>query len=337
MKNIKTIIVALLCVLLCAAMFTACQNPEGTATPIPTGTPEVVAKPDKIAMKAGDVYRIFVWNNTVENQAVDGTQGARGEETRKRWQDFQEEYGVTITWVANPNTSDWMTAVFQTAASGEPIADIVHRGGPFVIPTALGYGGTALGSLYEDLALYSEYTNFDDPSFWDQSAKEAMGVYNGKQFITFAFDEGWGAAAVNQVTFFNKELIKEGGYTAEQIYDWYKKGEWTFDKYKQVALDCTNVDKGVYGAAVAQNGMALLSLVTANNGAVLTPNEQGIPEFSADSANSLEAINFFLDMCKNDGSVCLENGISQIEATLFKTGKVATMLTYANRVSAGRF
>ena len=336
MKQRNIVLTVLLCAALCLMMFTACQpNIGDTPTPGPSQSTEQGApEPDEIAMVAGDEYKIFVHANLVENEWVNG-EGSRGEDTRQRWIDFQEKYGVTITWVANTAGEAWIDGVMKPAAAGEPIADIFHMGGPFVIPLTLSFGGTSVGTYFEDLSKYSQYTNFDDNNYWDQSAMQSMGYYNGSLYVVVPHAEGWGAAAVNQVAFFNKKLIKEGGYEASDMYNFYKNGEWTFDKYKQVALDCTNVDKGFYGTTVAQNGMAILSMITANNAAVLETSEGGVPQFAADSANSLEAINFFLDMCKNDGSVCLENGVGQVEETLFKTGKVAIMLTYANRATNG--
>ena len=344
MKNIKRWLVALMCVLMCVLVFAACTDnkPSGSAsaTPVPTGTSGTETgntpnTPDKIAMKAGDVYKIFVWANAVENQWVDGiTGGARAEEIRQRWLDFQEQYGVTVTWIASPG-GDWMGQVLTAAASGEPICDIYHMGGPFAIPTSLTYNGSTVGYYYENLADYAEYADFSDNAYWDQSAQEAMGNYGGKFLVAFPQEVGWGAVAVNQVCFFNKTLLESGGHSADEIYTLYKEGNWTFDKFRDIAKDCTNADKGIYGTLIAQNGMAVLSLITANGGSVLTPGEDGVPQFTADSDKSMKAINYFLDMCKNDKSVLTDNFVSQQEASLFKAGSVAMMLTYANRVTEG--
>jgi len=339
MKQIKNIAIVLVLVLACAMLFTACDNPgtDTTATPEPTGTTDIgggVAVPEKIAMKTGDVYRIFVWNNVEENATIYDATGPRAEQTKQRFEQFQQDYGVTLTWVANPNTAGWIDAALQPAAAGEPIADIFHMGGPFVIPIALGYGGTAIGSLYENLGVYDEYTNFDNPDHWDQTAIESMGYYNGELLIVAPRAEGWGAVATNQVTFFNKKIVAEAGYTADEMYRLYKEGEWTFDKFREVAIACTSADKGIYGIPMAANGMAMLSLINSNGGAILTANDQGVPEFTADSAKSLTAINFFLDLVK-EGAVLTEGGTGQAEENLFKTGKVAMMLTYANRATNG--
>jgi len=335
MKTRKVLIV-LLCVILCVLMFTACESPETTGgvepTPIPSATAE--SEEAKIAMKAGDVYRAFVWNNYEENQFVDGTSlGVRAEDYRQRWLDFQQQYDVTITWVANPNPSNWMDAVLSPAAAGNPLADIYHMGGPFAITSSLGYGGTAFGSLYEDLSRYSEYTNFDDNRYWDVNAIESVGWYSGKNYIVVPHEEGFASISLNQVTFFNKAIVSAAGYSPEIIYEWYKNGEWTFEKFSEVALACADPDKELYGYPITQNGFVISALIAANGGAILTPDEKGIPKFTADSNESLYAINYFLDECKKPNVVCmLDNGMSQNESKLFANGTVGLMVTYANRV-----
>ena len=343
MKNIKKALLVLLLIAALALVFTACENPEAkqTATPAPSGTAvideEVIAKPEDkgVVMKAGDVYRIFVWSNVAENDQVNGITGTRAAEKRQRWLDFQEAYGVTITWVESPNQGAWMDTVLQPAAAGEPYTDIYYMGGPFAIPLSLGYGGTAMGSLYENLADYYEYTNLQDNEYWDQSASEAMGIYNGNHYVVFPQGDGWSAVSLNQVNFFNKSIVKAAGYSAEEIYRLYSEGQWTFDKFREVALACTDADREIWGVSIGENAPSIFSLITSNAASILTPDENGIPKFTADSANSLYAINFFIDMCRTDKSVYMENGFSQVEENLFKTGKVAMMLTYANRAREG--
>lgn len=336
MKNIKKIMVALMCVLLCVVLFVGCNETkeEPSATPAPSQSTAPTEEME-IVMKPGDVYRIFVWNNIEENWWVDGTHGTRGPEVRQRWLDFQDEHQVTITWVACTDGNNWLNSVLTAAASSEPLADIFHMGGPFAIPTALSTNGTSVGQLYVDMTPYIKYTNLNDGTKWKLDAMQSMGTYNDSLYVAIPYDEGWGAAATNQVCFFNVDLLEENGYTEDAMYEMYQNGTWTFDKFREIALACTKADRNVYGTCMGENVMALLSLICANNGAVVAPDENGTPKFAADSANSMKAINFFLDMCQDDKSVYLEAYQSQNEAVLFKKGEVALMLTYANRVQAG--
>ena len=94
-------------------------------------------------------------------------------------------------------------------------------------------------------------------------------------------------------------------------------------------------DHLAHGIQIAlQNGLVQAALVTANGGSILTPDENGIPKFTADSEKSLKAYNFFLDMIRTDGSVYTEGGVSQSDTNIFKSGTVAMEITYANRSDA---
>lgn len=333
MKNIFRVLALVCCLALLAGAFAACTpGPSGTAT-APTPTPTTTVEKE-IAMKTGDVYRVLIWSNTVENQWVDGvSQGADSERIREDWLEFQDKYGVTVTYVAAPG--DWIGGTMSSAASGEPLCDIFHMGGPFVIPIAIAYGGLAAGTYFTPLSDYSEYADFSDNGFWSQSAQDSIGYYNGKQYIAVPQETGWGSAALNQVCFFNKTLLSEGGHSAEEVYNLYKEGNWTFEKMREIAIDCTSADKGVYGLSVGQNGMSILAMIAANGGAVLTTNNDGIPEFTADSAKSLTAINFFLKLAKDDKAVLTETSVNGDEAQQFRNGTVAMMISYANRVESG--
>lgn len=331
--NKRRFIVAAICLLVSLLMLAACQpGAETSGTPAPSPTPTGTVQQD-IAMKAGDVYKIFFCETVTENQWVDGVTGIRADETRQRWLDFQKQYGVTVTWIASSYADTWITAVPAAAAAGEPVCDIFDLGGPCFIPLCINQGGVPAATYYVNLDDYSQYTNFDDNGYWNQSAIEAVGYYNGALHVVVPQDIGIGAASLSQVCFFNKDLLASGGHSAQEIYELYKNGEWTFEKFRQIAIDCSNIDRDVYGLTATRNYLSVYSLICANGGSVLTNNEQGIPEFTADSEQGLTAVNFFLKMCREDNIVLLDNGYWQEEAPFFKNGRAVFMLTYANRVN----
>lgn len=332
----KSVIALLLCVVALAFVMVGCQTPgDGTPTPAPTPT-GTVEEELEIVMKAGDVYKIYFVNTTVENLWVDGVTGVRAQENRQRWLDFQQEYGVTITWIANSySINEWPSQVPAAAAAGEPICDIYNMGGPCFIPLSINAGGLSPASYYVDFNEYIEYTNFKDNRYWDQSATEAVGYYGGKLHVVVPQEIGIGAAALNMVTYFNKDLLAAGGHSASEIYDLYNKGEWTFDAFRQMCIDCTDLDKNVYGVTNTRNYLSVYALIYSNGGAVLTNNEQGCPEFTADSPQALKAVNFFIQLAKEDGVVLGEGGYWQEEAPFFRDGQSTFMVTYANRAWEG--
>lgn len=140
---------------------------------------------------------------------------------------------------------------------------------------------------------------------------------------------GFDAVSVNVVTFFNKSLIKKAGYTADQLYDWSNNGEWTFDKFREVVLDCTDLDNGVYGTTLNQNAL-LMSTMIASNGSDMITKKNGVDTFNMLDSKALTAINYLVDMCKNDKSVMVD--FNAEEAATFAAGTAALMVTYSNRL-----
>lgn len=326
MKKITALIAAMAVVLTLAACKPGAT--EQSATPAPTQTSE---QEKTVAMKPGDSYTIFFCETTTENLWVDGITGSRAKERRERWQKFQEKYGVKITWLANTFGDGWLKQVPAAAAAGEPLCDIFDIGGPFAVPQAMTYGSSKPENYYVDLGLYSEYTNFDDPGYWDIEASKSVGYYGGKQYVAVPQEAGAGGVLLNQVCFFNKELIKRGGHSAEEIYALYDEGKWDFEHFRTMVIDCTDPDRGIYGMAASRNYMSVYSLICANGGSVLTNDQSGMPHFTADSKQALTAVNYFIGLCRDDKAVQCEGDFWQEEAPFFRRGQVAFMLTYANR------
>lgn len=337
MKKFKVLAVVLMLVL-CAAMFAACDGgkPEASATPAPSATPEA----QKIAMKPGDTYKIYFVENKTENLWVDGeTIGVRAQSFREKWLNFQEEYGVTVTWIKPPfeeGSSAWWSDVTSAANSGEPVCDLFNMGGPCFIPQSITVNGSVASHLYEDLSLYEDYTNFDDAGLWDQSAIEAVGYYGDKLHIVVPTDYGFNGVGGNMVTYFSGALLENGGHSADEIYNLYQEGNWTWDQFRQMCIDCADIDKGVYGTTTTRNYLSVYALIYANGASVLGKDaETGAPKFIADSNEALAAVNFFIKLAKDDKVVLTDGGFWQEEAPYFRDGKSVFMITYANRVIEG--
>lgn len=324
MKLFKNACVIVLCVAMAMLLFSGCETPTVTDTPTPgpSGPTEITS------VNAGETYRILIWNNYKENQFVDGTNGSRGEAIRTRWLDYQELYGITITYIAAAST--WLEDAQSTAAALEPMCEIFHCGGPFTVPLMYGYGGMQ-GSIISALSDYADAGDFSDNDYWDVSAQQNVGTFQDKQYFAIPQELGFGQVAFNQVTFFNKSLVQNGGYTAEELYELSRNGEWTFDKLREVSLNCTDVDRGIYGMHVGQNTCAVFAMVAGNDGAYIE-NKDGIPTCNATDKKVIEAIEFFLTMARDDKSVYLEgNPGSDDDHPTFVNQKHALMITYANR------
>lgn len=332
MKNYAKWLVLALCLVLCLAVFAGCDNskPSNSQTPgqQTTGTADPTSAPteDKPVaakyMKAGETYRILIWSNAVEDQELQ-TEGIRGQLINEAYNRMKEQYGVTPLYIAAP--ADWLGETMNSVDAGAPITDLFHFGGPFTLPSLYTHGGER-GAILEAISDYD--IDFSDGEYWDQTS-QATGTFDGKQYVIAPNAIGFDAVSVNVVTFFNKSLIKKAGYTADQLYDWSNNGEWTFDKFREVVLACTDLDNGVYGTTLNNNAL-LMSTMIASNGSDMITKKNGVDTFNMLDSKALTAINYLVDMCKNDKSVMVD--FNTEEAATFAAGTAALMVTYSNRL-----
>ena len=325
MKKIATVTL----LLLLAAVFTlaGCGPSSTTETPSPSPTADAPARENFI--KAGDTYRILIWNNGSENDYVLNNQSARAQNIRERWEDYQQQYGITVTYIASPG-DNWLSEAQISGAAVDAVCDILHCRGPFTIPLLYGYAGNP-GSILTALSDYAEAGDFSDSEYWDVSGQENVGTLGGKLYYAIPLETGFGLVGFNQVTFFNKDILQNSGYTAQDMYTMSEEGNWTFDKLREVAIACTDADRGVYGMHMGQNTCAVFAMVAANGGQYIV-NKDGVPTFNANSSNVLEAVDFFIRLAQSDKVVYLEgNPGSDDDHPSFVLGKHALMITYANR------
>lgn len=332
MKNYAKWLVLALCLVLCLAVFAGCDNSKPSASQTPgqqtTGAADPTSAPteDKPVaakyMKAGETYRILIWSNAVEDQELQ-TEGIRGQLLNEAYNRMKEQYGVTPLYIAAP--ADWLGETMNSVDAGAPITDLFHFGGPFTLPSLYTHGGER-GAILEAISDYD--IDFSDGEYWDQTS-QATGTFDGKQYVIAPNAIGFDAVSVNVVTFFNKSLIKKAGYTADQLYDWSNNGEWTFDKFREVVLACTDLDNGVYGTTLNQNAL-LMSTMIASNGSDMITKKNGVDTFNMLDSKALTAINYLVDMCKNDKSVMVD--FNAEEAATFAAGTAALMVTYSNRL-----
>lgn len=326
----RKIILILAAVMMVMLALSACtKKPTTTATATPAPTSEATATPKKNFMKAGDVYRYYRWDFTTENSYFE-EEGAGGDYIRATKAAMEEEYGITITCVPG-KPGDWFGPVIESAYAGTPEADVFHIGGPPWIIGAYAYNGMPESAI-QSLTDLSEAATFSDPEFWDVDAQNSTCTFGGELYFANPASVGWGQIAVNQVTYFNKRIIEGAGYTSEQLYGWNNSGDWTWDRYRQLLVDTTNADAGVFGTLLGQSGGFLYGLVASNNASFIAYKEvdgKQLYQLATTDPKAIAAYEFFASIA-HDGLIDTSNGTAQ-EATYFASGKYATMLTYLNR------
>lgn len=175
---------------------------EGTNIDV-TGMPEVELENKKVT--------IYCWGEYVPEQVYDW-QGFR----------FRDFYGGEVEVILS--TGDYYENLYKLIAAGE-IPDIV-----------VGEAQSFPRFLMKDLVQpWDEYVDFDDPIWQETGAKEDIDkmLYDGHVYNLTNKSHNLG------VMFYNQRLISEAGL--EEPAELQKRGEWTWEKFKEY-LDATTMD-----------------------------------------------------------------------------------------------
>ena len=249
----------------------------------------------------------------------------------QRKADLESKYGITIQYVMP--TPNWWQDACASAFSGNPSVDFMHCGGPFTVLPMYAYNGTA-ASVVLPLSDYSQSADFSDNNWWNQALQTANTTFNGKLYFAVPQSTGIGSIAFNQVVLFNKEILERNGYSAETLYSANQNGEWTWEKFREAAIACTDPDNSIYGIAPAYQNALIWSLAASNGASFVSQvNNNGTTyfEFTGNSDKMLDAWNFLVQLGR-DGVLYRDQGFTADHET-FLAGKTAMMPTYVNRTS----
>ena len=308
------------------------KEPALSATPAPTGgTAQATQSNLKNAIKAGEVYRYYVWNTEDESDPFKNVDGVRKEMAVNNKAQFEEKYGVTIRYVLSAGGDDWYATPFASASAGTPMTDIFNAGGSYVTLLAYTYNGSA-GRILLPLDDYQEYADFSDSEYWDQAAQEIC-TLGGKLYFCVPSPMGWELVSNNKVTLFNFDLVRRGGMEPADLYEMSNSGEWTWDAFRQAVMACTFPEENIFGTAIGDNVGMMAALLTSNNASYFEKQEyegQLIDRYVGNSKNAIEAWDFFVKLALEDYSVELSG---TAETTTFSAGRIAFLLTGLARTS----
>ncbi len=127
------------------------------------------------------------------------------------------------------------------------MTDILDFGASWTQVGIFNYQSTA-GSLFVPIGLYENTSDFTDEQYWDQISQQSC-TYNGQLYFAVPYNSSVGNY---QVTFFNRQVLADAGYDDETLYKLQADGEWTWDKFREIAAAATDMDKGIYGTAFGQ-------------------------------------------------------------------------------------
>lgn len=321
----RSIVLFLCLIMLLGIVFAGCTPSGAQATPTakPSGT--ATAPATDTATKPGDDYRIFLYHLSNPDDAFDASY--RGQEQKKRKEQLEEDFGITITIIGNSISWDSLTA---SAAAGTPEADMMMAGGPFLLHRFYMHAGIA-GSALDSVSNYPVAEKFNDSQYWDTEVQNNITTFNDKLYYVVPKQIGIGSVSLAQVTIFNKRLVEAAGFPATQLYDWSSKGEWTWERFEQVAVAATQKDSEIYGLMRSENNGPAFSLTASNGGAYITRKEvdgKQVDRYTGMDAKAIEAWNFYVGLNTKGALGPAFVGNDQTE---FPTGKYAMALTYVNR------
>lgn len=204
----------------------------------------------------------------------------------KRIAYVEENYNCNIEFVVVSDNSQTLAEVYATSVlSGAPCCDVGYTLSYRLLP-ALIEGGIA--QPISDLGV----VDYSDP-WYDDAATEA-GTYKGKQYTM-----GMRGAGVQYGIFWNKTLFDR--YGLPDLYDLYEKGEWTWEKFKEIALAGNQDLDGdgeydVHGFNQREN--LVWSFMTSNGADAVKKTDAGI-ELALETPEALEALEFYADFMQN--------------------------------------
>lgn len=294
----RRIVAALLAMLMVAGSAAGCKpNEEETSTP-GESSGEVSTEPTESQAEEGSypVVDLGGYEFVVADCLRYGDYEIPAEGTSLQWDAFWEnkrqvesDLNCTITYNFYDPVSGFDT-IFPELMAGEKVSDILF--------TAFHALGSYINS--DMLVDLQEMPGVNlNAKYWNQAITKAS-TMNGKTWAT-CNDMQYLDNRVGGV-FYNRTLVNKLGLT--DPYDLVKNDQWTFDKFREMALAATKdngdgnwTDADTYGFVGVNLGVNFYFA----GGNRVTNVVDGKMKFTMNTPQALETINFFQKLRWNDG------------------------------------
>lgn len=332
MKGRLCAVAAALAVL--ALSFSGCGDETGQTVPAPTASAASQADGTQAAqtgllnaVKEGETYRYLVWNVTDPTNPYKAMTDSLAAAWHKKREAIQEKYGITIEYVKSPEGS-WDATAMEAAYTGTPLADIVDLGGNYNVLRFYNYNGRP-GAIMAPLSDYSQYADFNDEAYWDTQLQETC-IFQDKLWYCVPRVNGVGNVSFNMVTFIDKNVMEAKGISVQELYELNQNGEWTWEKFREIAARTTDPDSGEYGVLYTTDVVMPYALMAANQvdplGKQEQPNGTMADVYAGNDARVVETYNFLAQLFQ-------DNQINVGGDSEFNTGKYAMTVTYMCRAT----
>lgn len=320
----KKLLAVLLVLAMAAVGFTGCakeqkaDSPEAT-TPTPAetadeGTEEATPTPTEAPRDLGAID-ILVADWFTSDQEELKTQ--KQEDQKAYREQLMQEHNFTLTQKNIASWAEYQEIFITSTMSGAPVADV------FVMDLKFVPEPMKQGLLYpvSDLSSF----NFDEP-MWNQAVRKNY-EQNGK---VYGFSEVMDTPGLG--VFWNKRLFQEAGLDPDLLYDLQASGEWTWEKFHELAklLTKDSNNDGVpetYGITTWQREIVKAAVFSNGSDYVKFNETTGKYENNQKSDEVLAAIKFAVDLF-DEGLIApkpTEEGSDEIKFFVdsFKTGQGA--------------
>lgn len=254
-KALKFSFVAALVVLLFSTAVACGGNgDDGSPTPTPADGTSLTGEN---FTKQGETYSFYSWQYNSENPYAGDDE--RNQQMRERVERLQNEYGITIQFVTQNSGS----VLLQSAFQGMPEVTGMKEGGLHTMMDTYLYQNVP-GTCLTPLSDHSDVYDFNNENKFNVYSQYDLCEYNDNLWYFIPIELGVHFECGGNALVFNKKLVEANGYSAETIYEWVNNGEWTWDKFEEVLIACTNRDQGIWGIQRGNEALVMWSLANSN-------------------------------------------------------------------------
>lgn len=256
MKIFKNILCLALVLVMCCTVFVGCSDQK---------------EESKVDL---DGYEFTIASPWLVNDTAGATLATYERAFQKRRQEVEREFNCKITIIKPEN-------IMQQMLAGEKVADWINQ----TTYNVMNYAASDYLIPYEDIK------GIDIKSDkWIKSYSDLFAM-DGKHYaINFLKP-----ASARNILLVNKTMLKENG-VEEDIYQLVRDNKWTFDKFREIAQKCTNVQKGTYGVMFYDVYEAFASFIAANGAKIADIKGGAVKEYTT-SKEVLNALNFVDSIC----------------------------------------
>lgn len=224
-------------------------------------------------------------------------------------EDVEKKFNCTITFDST-STQDQR---YASIMAGNPKVDLMWAA------SHEEYINQYAGGLIQrmDSLLVADFNDYDRYSAATQLGRIGEGYY-GISPLTSGYTGG--SLWVYNVMYFNHDIVSDAGYSPSTIYNYVKNGQWTWDKFEEVAENVTS------GGIYAMNDSELYfynGLMVSNNTDWVQMRGNNL-KFTGGESEGLQVLNYYRNLV-NKGFIQVGDGVSRTQqnASEFNAGNTA--------------